>query len=185
MNYKQVKVRIYKVQPSDFATFSVYLATWRETDDKSGIPGMLVSDEIIDLDLPADTLSQVSIKLDQFKDGDYGQFIVVVEFPPGIFEDEDDRRERQRQTVQMWVQITQIGLDAFFDATELVAWATDLRDGEQLSNVSIRAGAGPTSVLTDKDGIARIVGPGWLIIFGCTQRQRPGNPSIFEFLLLV
>ncbi len=37
------------------------------------------------------------------------------------------------QTVQAWVQVTQIGLDAFADHSEMVVWTTALKDGAPLA----------------------------------------------------
>ena len=44
--------------------------------------------------------------------------------------------------MQAWVQVTQIGLDAFADHSEMVVWATGLQDGAPLAGVTIEADAG-------------------------------------------
>ena len=71
-----------------------------------------------------------------------GQFIVIVCPPKSLFE---NNQNMYWQTVQAWVQVTQIGLDAFTDHSEMVAWATALKDGAPLSGCDhrsrIRAGS--------------------------------------------
>ena len=47
--------------------------------------------------------------------------MVIAKPPKGLFEE-----ERYWEHVQVWVQITDIGLDAFVDHSEMVVWATDL-----------------------------------------------------------
>ena len=57
--------------------------------------------------------------------------------------------------MQVWAQVTQIGLDAFSDQSELVVWASALSDGAPLSGVKIEDSVGQISAVTGKDGIAR------------------------------
>ncbi len=61
------------------------------------------------------------------------QFIAIISPPASLFEDNWSHRY---QTIRVWVQVTQIGLDAFSDHTELLAWTTSLQDGEPLSGVT-------------------------------------------------
>ena len=83
-------------------------------------------------------------------DGNYGQFIVIVKPPKGFFEE-----ERYWETVQTWVQVTQIGLDAFADHSEMLAWATNLQDGTPLNGVTIQSTNTNVKAVTGEDGIAR------------------------------
>ncbi len=70
-------------------------------------------------------------------DGKFGHFVVIVEPPAKAFESDNDKYRRFSQTIITWVQITQIGLDAYNDHSDLVAWATDLKDGSPLTGVRI------------------------------------------------
>ncbi len=56
--------------------------------------------------------------------------------------------------MQSWVQITQIGLDAVVDHSQMVAWATALKDGSPLAEVKISAGSGAAAATTGSDGTA-------------------------------
>ena len=74
MNYSSLNLRIYSVQPSDWPDFKNYLQNWQYEDDLFPMPGTLVSDQKLKLDLPEDTLSQVDIDLQQYMDTPYGHF---------------------------------------------------------------------------------------------------------------
>jgi len=155
INYTQVNVKIYAVQPSDWPGFKLYLREWQQTDKPVQMPGRLVSDKALHLDMPSDTLTQVDIGLSEFMQGDFGQFVVVVEPPKGWFETDNDKWKRYSQTIQAWVQITQIGLDAFSDHSQMLAWATSLKDGAPLADVSIQPDQGGSKIVSGADGTAR------------------------------
>ncbi len=155
INYSKLNLKIYAVQPGDWAGFGQYLSDWRRTDMLAKMPGQLVEDKTLTPNLPADTLTQLDIPLDPYMSGGFGHFVVIVEPPPGIIETEQDKWQRYSQTVITWVQITQIGLDAYSDHSDMVAWATDLKDGSPLSGVSIQPSNSSAAFSTDGAGVAR------------------------------
>ena len=161
INYNRLKVRAYRVQPSDWPAFKSYLREYYRQDDPPEPPGRQVMDETIRLEAAADSLTEASIDLRQALyrvqygalEGDLGQIVVVVEpaeLQPG-------ERDRYRHVVQAWIQVTQIGLDAFADHSEMVVWATALKDGTPLAGVTIEANeanAGQQVAVTGDDGTA-------------------------------
>ncbi len=155
VNYKKLNLKVYAVQPGDWDRYKLYLREWQNTDKPPAMPGELVEDMVLNLDLPDDALTQVDIDLGRHMHGEFGQFVVIVEPPAGIFESENDKWMRFSQTIITWVQITQIGLDAYTDHSEMVAWATDLQDGSPLSGVEVKPNNGSTAFTTGEDGIAR------------------------------
>jgi len=156
INYNKLDLKVYAVQPSDWTAFKQYLRNWQQTDVPSKMPGRLVEDKALGLDLPVDTLSQVDINLSKYMDDKFGHFVVIVEPPAKAFESDNDKYRRFSQTIITWVQITQIGLDAYNDQSAMVAWATDLKDGSPLADVRIQPSNGNTPVVTGADGIARL-----------------------------
>ncbi len=157
INYTKLNVRIYAVQPSDWVAFNNYLRDWQRTDVNVTVPGRLVFDKAVPVEAPADTLTESSIDLSGVMDGQFGQFIVIIEPPAGLFNNDN----RYWQTVQAWVQVTQIGLDAFADYQDMVAWTTALKDGAPLQGVTLSAGpSGAEVATTGEDGIARFAIPG-------------------------
>jgi len=155
LNYSKLDVQVYAVQPSDWPAFKQYLRDVRRTDVKVTVPGRKVRDRSLPVEAATDTLTEVGIDLSGEMDGPSGQFIVVVAPPSGLFV---DQRQREWQTVRVWVQITGIGLDALNDHSEMVAWATNLKDGAPLSGVTIEAG-GAQAGITGQDGVARFTIP--------------------------
>ena len=155
INYKNLNLKVYAVQPKDWTQFKQYLRDWKQTGKPSKMPGELVADKVLNLDIPDDTLSQVDMDLGPYMNGKFGHFVLVIEPPAGMFAPEEDKWKRFSQTLITWVQITNIGLDAYNDHSEMVAWTTDLRDGSPLEGVQIRPDNGSATSLSDTDGVAR------------------------------
>lgn len=151
INYPRLEVKIYAVQPADWTAFKTYLQEFQRTDKQPTLPGKLVFDKTIPVESAADQLTEVRIDLSQVMEDASGQFIVVVAPPRSLFEREAERFYR---TLHKWVQVTQIGLDAFVDHSEMVVWTTALKDGTPLSGVTITAPNGATAA-TGEDGTAR------------------------------
>jgi alpha-2-macroglobulin len=155
INYNRLDVKIYSVQPSDWPAFGRYLRELGRVENAPTLPGNLVFDDSLRIESASDTLTEVDIELSRYMDGDFGHFIVVVEPPKELF-----KQPEYWRTIHTWVQVTQIGLDAFTDHSEMVAWATRLKDGAPLAGVSIVAGPNRTEILTNEDGTARFPIPG-------------------------
>lgn len=154
INYNRLNLTVHAVQPTDWPAFTQYLYEWTQTDAPPPLPGKRLIQDSISIEIPDDTLSQVDIDLSQYLDGKYGQFAIIIEPPAGFFESDEDKWRRFSQTVIVWVQVTQIGLDAYTDHSEMIAWATDLKNGEPLSGVQIQPEVG-SPVTTGRDGVAR------------------------------
>ncbi|MGD9092534.1 MAG: alpha-2-macroglobulin family protein, partial [Anaerolineales bacterium] len=152
INYNKLDVKIYAVEPSDWTDFKEYLREYRRTDNPRKPPGRLLKEETLRVEAASDTLTEVGIELSEVMDGDFGQYIVIVEPPRSLFGGDDDR---YWQTVHAWVQVTQIGLDAFVDHSEMIAWTTALKDGTPLAGVTIEGGSAGLGAVTGEDGIAR------------------------------
>ena len=152
INYNKLKVKIYAVKPSDWPEFNLYMREYQRTDEHPSPPGHLVLDETLPVEAKADSLTEVGIDLGRVMDGDFGHFIVIVEPPRSLLPFNQDQYWR---VVQAWVQVTQIGLDAFADHSELVAWTTALQDGAPLSGVIVESGSTGVQSLTDEAGLAR------------------------------
>jgi uncharacterized protein YfaS (alpha-2-macroglobulin family) len=151
MNYPSLDVKIYAVGPSDWPSFKAYLRDYQRTDIPVKLPGRLVLDKNIKVESPTDALNEVDIDLQPVMDGKFGHFIVIVAPPQSLFQ---NNQNRYWQTIQAWVQVTQIGLDAFTDHSDMIVWATDLKNGAPLAGVSVQAG-GVWQVTTGADGTAR------------------------------
>ena len=150
MNYEKLDVQIYAVQPSDWPAYLTYLDEYRWTDKPQSPPGKLLFDETHTVDTVADALTEITLDLSKFMDVSFGHFVVIVKPHKGLFDKED-----YWETVNVWAQVTQIGLDAYSDQSELVVWTTALADGAPLSGVKIGDASARIEAVTDKDGMAR------------------------------
>jgi len=155
INYNKLNLKVYSVQPTDWIKFKEYLRNWQRTNNPPAMPGILVENKSLSLDIPDDTLTQVDIDLGKYMNGDFGHFVLIVEPPKKIVETNEDKHRRFSQTIITWVQITQIGLDAYNDINEMVAWTTDLKDGSPLAGVRIQPNYGGAAVLSGVDGTER------------------------------
>ncbi len=154
INYTKLDAQIYNVQPSDWPAFRKYLQEYRRTDETLPIPGKKVFDKTIDVKSIPDSLTQTDIKLKEYLDGETGHLLVIVKPHRSLFE-----KEEYWNTVQAWVQVTKVGLDAIVDDTQMIAWTTDLRNGSPLEGTVIQANVETGNPVTDSNGIARLIIP--------------------------
>lgn len=150
INFNKLNVEIYQVQTADWPDFTQYLRDYQRTDLQLTPPGKKVFDDAINIEAPADQLTEVNIPLKEYLQDGTGQFVVIAKPPTGLFEE-----ERYWEHVQVWVQVTGIGLDAFVDHSEMVVWATDLLTGAPLADVEIKPGEGSAIATTNGNGVAR------------------------------
>ncbi len=166
VNYTHLDLSIYAVQPSDWPAFMAYLEDFQRNNAPSQVPGRQVLNKSLPVEAASDALTEVEIDLSPYLDGPSGQFIISVA-PPA-----DEIRDKNAipwQTVQTWVQVTQIGLDAFTDHSDMLVWATSLKDGAPLSGVTIEAGPGGQRFTTGEDGTARFPIPGGAVYLVARQ----------------
>jgi uncharacterized protein YfaS (alpha-2-macroglobulin family) len=150
INHNKLNVEIYQVEPADWQDFLEYLREYQRTDLQLRPPGKKIFDDLVNIESPADKLTETYISLAEYLDGGSGQFVVVAHPPKGFFE-----QERYWEHVNVWVQVTKIGLDAFVDHSEMVVWATDLLTGIPIADLNISSGTGPALAVTDSKGVAR------------------------------
>jgi hypothetical protein len=149
MNYSQLEVKIYEVEPTDWPEFLTYLREYQWTDEPVSPPGVLRVDETQRFEVATDVLTEVGIDLSDLMDGDHGQFIVIARPPRSLFAE-----DRYWETVHVWVQVTQIGIDAFVDHGQMVVWTSALQDGAPLSDVEISSSPSGVNATTGRDGVA-------------------------------
>lgn len=154
LNHKRLDVQVYAVQPQDWPAFKEYLRTW-QNNQPAPLPGSLLMAKTLTLDIPDNTLTQIQIPLEEYTAQGYRQFIVIATPPKPLIE--LDPWRRRSQTVQVWVQVTRLALDAFHDQSQMTVWATDLQTGAPLEGVTVTAGE--QQFRTGTDGTARFAIP--------------------------
>jgi len=153
INQSNLKVRLYSVGPEHWRQFLDYM---RKSNDRiqGTPPGRLAFSKLLPVNSLPDEMAETRIDLSPAVESGFGQVIAVVE--PTTATD-----RRYRNPVIVWAQVTQIGLDAFVDSSELIAWATSLKDGKSIegARLEVTQGAGMSSdgsATSRADGIAHI-----------------------------
>lgn len=155
--HETLAVALYAVTPADFAAYQELTEQPRPDGDLPPVPAgwrQVSSTEVAvagDVDRPTET----TIDLAPALSGPSGHVVVVVSstenYPPNT------EARWMNQPTMAWVQVTTLGLDALSDHDQLVAWATDLRDGTPLPDVAVRLdGVSERPVLTDASGLATL-----------------------------
>lgn len=163
VNYSQVRVRAFAVTPDEWTTYQEYLREYAYGENPPDPPGRQVLNKTLTIEAVEDELVETNIDLSNALSGETGHLIVVVDVPRGalssLLSNLPFGRNQEPPRFTTWVQITQIGLDAFVDHSEMVAWATALRDGTPLTDVEVRLFNSNVSASTDDAGVARFALP--------------------------
>ena len=150
-NYTKLTTRIYSVTPDDWPAWTNYQIDRETSKTKLTPPGRLVVSKTISIRNAASDIVETPIDLTPALTNGLGQMILIVE-PSGGTPTENDGDPHM---VETWIQVTNIGLDAFVDRTDLVGWVTSLKDGAPLSNVDLTIWPIGISTQSGPDGLAR------------------------------
>jgi uncharacterized protein YfaS (alpha-2-macroglobulin family) len=153
VNHSKLKVTLYKVGPehwTQFVNHMRYSQGYADEDAKKNrvIPGKLIASKTINVQTKPDEMVETPIDLGAALDDGTGQVIIIVE--PTI------KKKNDRTQIKTWVQVTNIGLDAFVDRTDLIGWATSLKDGRPLEGVEMTIRPEGNAATSGVDGVARI-----------------------------
>ncbi|MGE0132367.1 MAG: DUF6049 family protein [Blastocatellales bacterium] len=136
VNHAQLKVSLYAVAPENWSQYAAFMREAQQYGYRRGqraMPpiGRLVSSKVIDVAKKQDELAETPIDLKPALNAGFGHVIVNIEAvqPP--------KTEWERRSLQVWVQATGIGLDAFVDHASLTGWASSLKDGKPLANIEM------------------------------------------------
>jgi uncharacterized protein YfaS (alpha-2-macroglobulin family) len=158
LNYDAISVRVHTVSPADWPAFEDARARARPSGAPQILPGRVVMSKTIRVKgLPGEPI-ETTIDLAPALPRGTGQLVLLVQpvSPPTTRPDYVEVRPGPPQPVLVWIQATRIGLDAFADGEELLAWASALDDGQPLPDVKVSLFPGQTPVSTGPDGLARL-----------------------------
>jgi len=159
MNYPELEVELYKVDPAKhWSEYQRYVREHWQDDGPKTPPGERVFAKTIPTGMTPEELSQVDIDLTPALTGDFGQVIVLVR-PKGGGDSDQNGYRRDREQIVSWVQVTQLGLDAWVDSAKLVGWTTALQDGKPLAGVELTLDPTGQKVTTDTSGLGDIALP--------------------------
>ncbi|MBX3226012.1 MAG: hypothetical protein KIT84_29445 [Labilithrix sp.] len=148
VNEPGLRARVYAVQPADWSKYVQFAREW-ERPRKLQPPGRLVSDKKLTPKKSPDELVTTGIDVGAALTEGVGQALVIVE-PTRAFPKEEHRPE-----LHVWVQSTQLGVDALVEADQVTSWATRLADGKPEVGVDVEL-LGAASAKTDAQGLAKL-----------------------------
>jgi hypothetical protein len=161
VNYKKMRVRAFEVEPKHWPNYLAFVNQYRRTEQAKP-PGKKVLDEEIAIAADEDEFNNTLVDLNEaLGDDGHGQLLLIIEATePDPDSETNGRRYHGADEVVTWVQSTDIALDAFADTSQLLVWASSLRDGEPLeqppAKISLLSAETKT---TGKDGLARLALP--------------------------
>ena len=165
INEPGLRARVFNVTPADWQKYTAYVQEW-ERPRKLTPPGRLVFDKVLtpkkapdelvgtDVDLtpaltaPGSAAGGPSSRSDQ--GGAFGQMVVVVEptrAPP---------KHHFRSELDVWVQSTDIGVNAAIEADQITGWTTRLADGQSMPGVELSLLGSGSAGTSDAGGLARV-----------------------------
>ena len=155
VNYEKLRVRAYAVTPDDWQKYLTYRQQYFGQENSPEPPGKEVLNQEVIVQAEPDALAETSIDLTAALGGkETGHLIVIADIPTTVFNQGNQRGGRPDGGVQTWVQVTQIGLDAFVDSGNMVAWANALADGAPLADVELELQPVDVTATTAEDGTA-------------------------------
>ncbi|MBI5511043.1 MAG: hypothetical protein HY903_19955 [Deltaproteobacteria bacterium] len=149
VNHSKLRVRLYKVTAADFYAFAAAM----EEGSGAGaprMPGAQVYDQVVQVAAAPDEMVETSIDLRPALDNGVGQVIAVVEqldLPPP---------HDSRKVIRSWIQVTGLGLAAFVDHAEAVAWVTRLADGTPVAGATLTLLQAGATVVSDAGGLGTL-----------------------------
>ena len=138
VNLNAFDMRIYSVSPKDYPSY--------ERDRKGFARNRKpIHTETIKVKNIAEQLVVTNLDLSPWLKNNRGSLVVNFE----------SRDLRDHQLFD-WVQVTNIGLDAFSDGHSVKAWVTELSNGRPIKGAKVSYASGKTSYQTDEHGLVTI-----------------------------
>lgn len=163
IGHAELRLRTFAVGPDDWAGYQAFIREWDH--DLSDLPNWTAGrDETIETEPGADRFGETTIDLGPELDRN-GHVIVVVESIRDIPRDSPDHWSNR--PIVLWVQRTNLGVDALADAEQLVVWTTDLRTGAPVAGARVAVDGADLAATTGADGLASIrpqSGPAHLVV---------------------
>jgi hypothetical protein len=150
INYEQLKVRLYAVEPNDYDAYGRYMQNRWNHDHPPKVPGKKVFDQLVATTKGTNHLVETSVDLmPAMKASGVGHAIAIVEPYPW-------KESYEPPQMIAWVQATKLGIDAHVDGDHLVAFATELGTAKPASDVDLEIRPFGTKGKTDDTGTASL-----------------------------
>ncbi len=153
VNYDAARVRAYAVEPADWPAYQAYLRNVGRDTAADNPPGAKVLDQRVPIRGEADAMVETVIDLAKFKAKGQRHLVMVIEPEVGLV---SRLRGQYLPVTRLWVQMSDLAVDAFRDQDDVLAWATSLSTGAPLDGVALELYPGGARAQTAADGLARL-----------------------------
>ncbi|KMQ49827.1 Uncharacterized protein CHISP_3238 [Chitinispirillum alkaliphilum] len=139
-SYQNLALKVWRVQASDWLTFQrSYNKYHCDTTWLSGMPGKLIATDSIPIKGHRDSLITSRIELHNYLLDEKGHFLVWIG-PTSYMNDVDTQFQNRmiRSYWISWIQLTNVGIDAWVDPSRLVVMTTGLEEAVPHENVKIK-----------------------------------------------
>ncbi|NLD71718.1 MAG: hypothetical protein GX649_03255, partial [Chloroflexi bacterium] len=153
VNYGAARVRAYAVEPEDWPAYTAYLRSVARDRTQDMPPGDRVMDERVTIDGRPDEVTETIIDLSPLRGQGHRHLVLVIEPEVGLIA---SLRGQTPPIARVWVQMSDLAVDAMTDSEEMVAWATSLAEGVALEGVSLTLYPGGETAETGPDGLTRL-----------------------------
>jgi len=173
-NYEQLKVRLYQVGIDDYDRYRFAMRNQWNKDKPPQWPGRKVFDQLVKTVSGKDLLVETHLDLQAaLARTGLGHAIAVVEPYPWTEKYEPPR-------MVSWVQSTKLAIDAYVDADQLIAFATDLGTGKPAVGVALEIRPHGIKGTTNDQGMATLALPAGKQVKGAHYLvARRGNDIAF------
>ena len=148
-NFTKLNFQLYSVTPDDWPK---WLAYQNDENAKATPPGRLVVSKTIPIRNVLNDIVETRIDLSPALTNGLGHVILIAKASGGTPSPE----EFDDDHIDSWIQVTNIGLDAFVDRTDMVGWVTSLKDGTPLSDVDVTLWPANVAAKSGSDGLVRL-----------------------------
>ena len=149
-NYEQLKVKLYQVTPADYDAYGNYMRNQWNKDKPPRMPGKKVFDALVKTTVGKNELVETHLDLQTaLTTTGFGHVIAVVEPYPW-------KEQYEPPRMISWVQSTRLGIDAYVDGDNLMAFATDLATGKPIKDAALEIRPHGLTGATDDKGMATI-----------------------------
>jgi len=149
INYSQLRVKLYKVAPSDYDAFGRWQRDRWNKDNPPRMPGKLAFDSKVPTTVGNNKLVETHLDLSPALSNGFGHVVAIVEPYPW-------KEKWDPPQLVSWVQATKLGIDASVDGDNLIAFATTLDGGKPAAGVDVEVRPFGTKGKTDDKGNATI-----------------------------
>jgi len=155
INLTEVQLRVFTVQPSDWPS---YLQSgdlqWKDNKPQPRrLPGRLLLEKTLEIKAAVETMTATTLELQPWLKSAHGHLVIELTPTKALGQ---ARLPDYRPGSAVWLQMTQIGLDAVLDGRQLHAWVTRLDNGKPLPGVTLRLLPTANQADSDAAGLARL-----------------------------